>query len=425
MAADCLQADFDWARTTRIPVEWCGEVVTLSAVAPAGDVDGLLGTALAHPIGAPPLRELVRPGQTVAVLVDDYTRKTPIARLLPPVLAELHQAGVPREQIRIVIALGTHRPMTPAEIAAKLGPAVATQYEVINEPSTHEDAFAFLGHSSHGIPAYVNRFVAEADVRIGLGMITPHLDAGFSGGAKIVLPGVCGVATVDAFHKAGAFIRDNQLGNVDAPLRRALEQFVAEHVPLHFIVNVIPTLDGGVNHCVAGDAIAAHRAGVEQARRVYGVSVRRRYPVVVANCYPYDMDLWQSIKGVWAGDLVTADDGTLIMVTAAPEGNSNYPLVPFYAGQDPDDLRRRIEAGQVEDAKQAATGVMFGNLTRRVRLAIVSGGLTPRDAEMMNAAYFSTVDAAVEAAVLGLAADERRAAVAVLPEAGIVLPIFK
>ena len=333
------------SRAVSLPAEWIGEVIEPRPVTIIDDAATVIKAALTHPIGSAPLDELVRPDHTVAILVDDYTRKTPIDVMLPMVLGELHACGVPDQNIRIVIALGTHRPMTNAELVHKLGAEVVQKYSVSNVSSTCDDEFVYLGTASNGLPAYINRVVADADVRIGLGMITPHLDAGFSGGMKIVLPGVCGTRTVDAFHRQSAFVEQNQLGQIDAPLRGVLEQFVSERVPLTFIVNAIITPDGKLYACVAGHPLQAHRAGVKHALAVFGVSARRRYPIVVANCYPYDIDLWQSIKGIWAGDLITDDGGTLIAVTAAPEGNSTYPLVPSYIGRDADEVKREIETG--------------------------------------------------------------------------------
>ncbi len=415
---------FNSTRPLSLPDDWLGEMVEPQPVSTVDGAAALIAAALHHPIGTPRLAKLVRPDQTVAIIVDDYTRKTPVGLMLPLVLDELYARGVPHDHIRIVVALGTHRPMTDAEIAQKIGAAIVQAHDIVNVPSTDDQEMVYLGTSSNRIPAYVNRVVAEADVRIGLGMITPHLDAGFSGGMKIVLPGVCSARTVDAFHAQSAFVLENQLGNVAAPLRRALEQFVSERVPLTFIVNVIVTPDEQVYQCVAGDPLQAHRAGVEHALAVFSASAQRRYPIVVANCYPYDIDLWQSVKGIWAGDLLTADGGILIAVTAAPEGNSTYPLVPAYVGRDPEVVKREIEASTAEDAKQAATGVMFRRMMRRIRLALVSDGLTLDDAGTMGIDYYPSVEAAVAAAIDRLPVDVRRGAVGILPHAGMVLPVI-
>jgi lactate racemase len=286
-----------------------------------------------------------------------------------------------------------------------------------------EVAFDLASRCFPPVAAFVNASVLAADVRVGVGMITPHLDAGFSGGAKIVLPGVCSLATVDAFHRASAFVEENQLGNADAPLRRMLETFVQAHAPLQFILNVVLHPDGMLHSCVAGDPVLAHRVGADQAREVYGVRLPQCYPVVVANAAPYDQDLWQSIKGAWAGDLAIADGGTLILVAAAPEGNSLYPLVPRYAGRDPDALQAEILEGAVEDAMQAATGVMWARLRRRVRLVLVSPGLGPETAAAMGIGYAENVQQAVDEAVLALLHTQRAGCVAVLPQAGVVLPV--
>lgn len=412
------------SRTVTLPSAWVGEIARPRPVAPASDPAAVIAAALNNPIGSPPLAQLVRSGNRVAVLVDDHTRHTPVRQMLPPVLQELHAAGVAAGDIRIVIALGTHRPMTDAEMVAKLGADILGSYRVVNVPSTDERAMVFFGTSSSGIPVWVNRAVAEADVRIGLGAIVPHLEAGFTGGAKIVLPGVCGSRTVDAFHSLSVFIPENQLGNVETPLRRRLEEFVSERVPLHFILNVVTTLEGAVYRCVAGDCIAAHRTGVEHARVVFGVPIQRRYPVVVADSYPYDIDWWQSAKGVWAGDWMTADGGTLVIVTAAPEGNSNYPLVPAYTGRDPEQVREEIRTGQAPDPKQASAGGMFGNLRRRIDFMLASDGLTQADADAMRMPFYASVEQAVAEAVLRLPESARAESIGILPHAGTVLPIL-
>jgi len=239
------------------------------------------------------------------------------------------------------------------------------------------------------------------------------------------LPGVCGTRSVDAFHRQSAFIAQNQLGQIAAPLRGVLEQFVSERVPLTFIVNAIITLDGQHYACVAGHPLLAHRAGVKHALAVFSAPAKRRYPIVVANCYPYDIDLWQSIKGIWAGDLITDDGGTLIAVTAAPEGNSTYPLVPGYIGRDADAVKREIETGTALDDKQAATGVMFRTLMRRVRLVLVSEGLTAADARTMGIDYYSSVEAAAAAEIDRLPIGARAGAMGIVPQAGIVLPVIE
>lgn len=401
-----------------------GEVVFPINVKPARDVDALIQNAIYHPIGSPLLKELVKPGQKIAVIVDDYTRMTPIYQFLPLILRELNSADIPPKDISIIFALGTHRPMTENEIIKKVGEDIARTYRFVNLPSSKQNEFVYMGESSNHIPAWVNRKVAEADVRIGLGMITPHLDVGFSGGAKIILPGVCGTLTVDTFHARSADITTNQLGVVESPLRHSLEKFVCEQVALNFIVNVIVNLDDQIYQCVAGDCIQAHRAGIRFAQQSFCTQVKRKYPIVIANCHPYHQDLWQSQKGMWSGDLITADGGTLILLTRASEGNGNYPLYPSFIGMDPNDLKRKLDNGSVEDLKLAANGVLIGRMKKRIRIALVSAGLSKADANTMGISYYSTVEDAVVEALSYLPEQDRYGSIGVLPQAGITLPIL-
>jgi len=164
---------------------------------------------------------------------------------------------------------------------------------------------------------------------------------------------------------------------------------------------------------------------VKVAQAVFGVPIKQRHPIVVAGCYPYDIDWWQSAKGVWSGDEMTADGGTLVVVTAAPEGHSTYTLLPHYMGRDPDELKREIEAGRAADAKQAATGVMFGDLRKRINLVLVSDGLTPADAGAMRMPYYVSAEDAVADAAGRLPEDQRRGCVGVIPQAGIALPLVQ
>jgi nickel-dependent lactate racemase len=304
-----------------------------------------------------------------------------------------------------------------------MGAEVVSRYEVINTPCETKEEMLFLGTSSNGIPAWVNRRVAEADLRIGIGMITPHSDAGFSGGAKIILPGVCSKQTVNAFHAAGAFLGETQLGNIESPLRTSLETFVADRIPLHFIVNVILNIKGQIVGCVAGHPVMAHRQGVVHATQSFGVPVDQRYKVVVANSYPYDVDFWQSTKGLFCGSQVVADGGCLIMLTAAVEGNSNYPLFPGYIGRPLEDLQDDIRTGKTEDGILKAEAAKMSQLRERVRLLLVSGGLDPCDGEAMGLAMFATVEAALEEALRQVPESQRRGSVCVLPRAGTTLPL--
>jgi nickel-dependent lactate racemase len=420
------QLDLPYGSTilpVNIPDEYLGQIALPAPVSPAHDVQELIHNAIRQPIGSPPLEELIHSDHRIAIIVDDYTRGTPVAKLLPTVLEILEIKGVTKGQIQIIVASGTHRLMTPEELEQKVGPSVVGEYEIINTPADDQDAMEYLGTSSNGIPAWVNRQVAKADVRIGLGMITPHCDAGFSGGSKIILPGVCSMLTVNAFHVAGAFLGETQLGMEDSPLRLNLETFVSERIPLSFIVNVILDIEKEIIQCVAGHPVQAHRKGIEYAKGAFGVPIQKRYDIVVANCYPYDVDLWQSTKGVFCGSLVTADGGTLIMLTADTEGNSNYPLFPQYIGTEREELERMATNPEVPHAILIAESIRLAKLRERVRLAIVSEGLPEASSKEMKIPRFPSVEEAIEDAIENLPISKHAGSICLFPQAGITLPL--
>lgn len=404
-----------------IPDRLRSEVIQPRTIASSSNAASLIQTALDQPVGTPPLNERIRPGKRIAVIVDDITRETPTHLMLPPLLDYLRKSGAESEDISIVIALGTHRPMTATEMKTKIGIEILNAYHIVNVPCRDERQMMYMGVSSHGIPAWVNRMVAEAEIRIGVGMITPHMDTGFSGGAKIVLPGVCSCLTVDAFHSRQAKIPGNQLGVVEAPMRIELEEFVDERVGLDFILNAILNRDGSLYRCVAGHFIQAHRTGVGFANEVYGVPVQTRYPLVISNAFPAQIDLWQSTKAIASGELMTMDGGTLILVTHCHEGNRTHPLFREYLGKNYDQLIHELEGGRAEDPVACALAVPIARMKERIRICLVSSGLSLYDANQMGFGYYDSVGAAFDDVLDDQA---KQPAVGVLTHGGVTLPIL-
>ena len=225
----------------------------------APDEDDAIAVALDNPIGSPSIEQLAKPDDRVVIVVDDYTRPTPVARVLPHVLRRLHVAGIKPGQISIAFALGTHRAMTAEEIWHKVGVSVAAEHRLINTSVQDGSEYDFFGESRLGIPVYVLKEVSAATLRIGIGGIVPHCDVGYAGGGKILLPGVCSAQTVAANHMKGLdFQGRNFLGASTTVIREDIEDVVSR-VGLHFIVNAITASDGRLYKVVAGDYIKAHR----------------------------------------------------------------------------------------------------------------------------------------------------------------------
>ncbi|GAB6145559.1 nickel-dependent lactate racemase family protein [Desulfocicer niacini] len=401
-----------------LPDHQLGEIVVPNAQLPTADIKELMERTLSHPTDSPPLEALAKPGQTVAVIIDDISRPTPTAEILPPILNRLLDAGVLKKDIYIVIALGSHRPLTPQELIIKTGDVIAHEYTIINTSCQDTSKMLFIGKSSNGIPAEINQIVVDADLRIGIGGIGPHMDTGFSGGGKILLPGVCSDRTVDAFHAASADVPGNQLGNPEAPTRHRMETFVREQIPLHFIVNAILHPHGGIYQCVAGHFITAHRKGVEYARQLYGVAVKKRYPVVIANSYPFEIDFWQCTKAFWAGDLMASDKGLVVMVSPCPEGTATHPLWARYLEWEPDELEKMFKRGEASDRNACAFAIMFNQLRKRVRFGVITPTIPGEIIQKMGLLHFQSIEQAIELSV----PRQMTHTVAVITHGGVTVP---
>lgn len=368
--------------------------------APAVGVGELVSEALKTPIGSPPLAERVQPGSRVVLLVDDITRTTPIDRMLPPVLDELNRAGVPDRNIGGVIALGTHRPMTAAEIEIKCGPANTARIPFVNHAWDDPAELVHLGHTELGFDVQVNRRVVEADLVIGFGHIVPHADVGFSGGGKIVMPGVSGPEPLDQTHWASlATPPDRMLGWRDNPIRAAIDE-MARRAGMDFIVNTVPRPDGGVQGVFCGDVVEAHRQGCELSRRVYGVPIPARADIVVTDSAPADIDLRQAIKGVLSSVSAVNPNGIIVLVTPCPEGVApQFPEYEAIGFRPKAEIEALVEQGRLSRVSGQTLAAIGQLLADGLTVVLASPGIEPRVAEHMGFLHEPTAQAAIDRAL--------------------------
>lgn len=373
------------------------DVLEPAHVTPAADPAALVEERLDRPIGTPPLEDLVHGSRNVLIVTDDMTRPTPVWRLLPPVLERIRRAGIADDRVEILIATGTHRPMTRAELDDKLGPGVAGRYAVASH-RYEDDELVDLGTTASGIPVTVNRRVADADFVIGMGNIVPHRYCGWAGGAKIIQPGVSGEATTAATHLM--ITRDPlaRLGEVENRVRADIEA-VGERVGLRFIVNTILDSEFEIVDVVAGDFRAAFRAGVVAARRVYGAPYTRQADVVVASAYPSDINLWQAGKALYAADLLVREGGAIVLASPCTEGIGEHGSFAELVAHDHATIDRMLDEGAVEDRISAAAALAVALVRARAEVILVSSGIDPADAARMGMARFDTIQAAVDAAL--------------------------
>ena len=274
--------------------------------------------ALAEPIGTPRLREIVRPGETIAIITSDITRPMPTWTVMPPLLEELYAAGVRRSDITLVFALGSHRPHTAEEMQKLAGERAFREIRCVDGDP---DDCVRLGVTSRGTPVDITRVVAEADRRICLGNIEYHYFAGYSGGAKAIMPGVSTRAAIQSNHSrmVEADARAGKLaGN---PVREDLEE-AAAMVGVDFILNVVLDAHKEIIRAVAGDVTAAHRAGCAFLDTLYRKEIPARADIVLVSQggAPKDLNLYQTQKALDNAKHAVKDGGVVVLIGSCKEG---------------------------------------------------------------------------------------------------------
>ncbi|MGQ9566847.1 MAG: nickel-dependent lactate racemase [Anaerolineae bacterium] len=313
----------------RLPPQW--RVVACHrprVLPPLENLTAAVQAQLGRPIGAPPLRDLVGPGTRVALVMDDASRPTPVPLLAPLVLEHLLAAGVRPEHVTGLFAIGTHRPLSQEEMAARAGASVVSRIRCLAVDCHDAERFAFLGRTRRGTPVYLNRFAVEADLRVLIGTVEPHPQAGFGGGLKNLFPGLASAESIGRNHLiAPSGGRYNLVGSLpeENPMRQDLEEAGRMAGP-SFLLNVVLGPDLRPVGVFAGDPVAAHREAVQLARSLYGAPLRRRVDIVVTNAHPLDTDLRQAGKALLNVAGACRPGGAILGFLRCEEGLGNVPL---------------------------------------------------------------------------------------------------
>ncbi|MEW6333706.1 MAG: nickel-dependent lactate racemase [Thermodesulfobacteriota bacterium] len=388
-------------------------------VAPVADVREEVRRALVEPIGAAPLRTCLRGSKKAVLIADDNTRQTPADLIIPALLAECNAAGLPDSAITVVIALGTHRPMTDHEIRIKFGAEAVRRVAIRNHPWKDPSALVDLGPTETGERILINREVAEADFTIGVGSIVPHHIPGFAGGSKIIQPGVSGPEATAYTHLLAVRAPRSYLGVADNPVRDAMDR-MARKAGMHLILNTVLNREGRVVRAFFGDVVEAFRAGIETARGVYEIPIPEAADIVLASSHPCDLDFWQAHKALYPSDLAVKAGGIVILLTPCREGvSSMHDDILQWAGCSAGQIRDGVAKGGIRDRVAAALAIAWAQVRQREEVWIVSDGIRPGDASRLGFRHFPRVREALDAA---LAQKGSGARVTVLTQAPDMLP---
>jgi len=384
-------------------------------VKPLADANAALQHALDHPLASAPVGDLAKGKKNIAIVVCDITRPAPNSITLPPLLDRLHRSGISRDGVTILIATGLHRAATPAEVDQIVGTEIARSYRIISNDARANGQHRYLGTTNRGTPIHIHNDFVDADLRITLGFIEPHLMAGYSGGRKLVAPGVAAEPTIKTIHSP-LFMREPLAteGSIDGnPLHRELLEIarIAHH---DFILDVTLTRDRQISGVFAGDPVVAHEAGVRFVQDSCLAYLDEPSDLVIMSSagFPLDLTYYQSVKAMTAAQHLIKEGGRILVIAECAEGvgstefaTSLKRISSFEAYLD--EIARppvQIDQWQVEKLALAAL---------RSELFFYTPGVRAEDLGIMANRYFPTLKEAVTAATANLS---RSARVLLVPE---------
>jgi len=283
--------------------------------------------AINNPIGTSTLKELANGKQNAVIVVEDISRPTSLEAILNYILRELNSVGIDDDKITIIYALGSHRPLDRRDSIKKVGLSIVDRINIENH-HPYENLI-YIGESNIGTPIYLNKTYHKADIKIAVGTVLPHPLAGYGGGAKIILPGICGIETLNANHVAGVKGSTGGIGFV-TELRKDIED-VCKKVGLDFSINIVSTMRRGIAGIYAGHFIDAHRKAMELAQEIYSTELPSNLELDIGffNLYPEDTELSQAIKGfnfIFGSKNFLKRNGAVVFLTAASEGRGFHSL---------------------------------------------------------------------------------------------------
>jgi nickel-dependent lactate racemase len=378
---------------------------------------------LRKPIASKPLSELIKPGMKVVILADDLTRPTPQKEILPILIEEINKAGVEDKDISIIIALGTHRYMKEDEILERFGKEIIDRVSIVNNEWKNKDIFIDLGMTESGIPILVNRQVYEADFVVSVGVIATHDLAGWSGGCKMIQPGVCSWDTTLATHViAGRGDLIGNLGDEENVVRKEIES-VGKKVGLDFVLNVVMDSKDNILKFVCGDPVKAHREGVKYVKPIYVREIPALADIAITNAYPADLDYWQGVKPLLLAQKGIKPNGTVILIGDFPEGIApTHPEYGKFGTRSFEDIDLCYRNGEIEDGVCAAALMEHSKCIGRSKVICISDGLTKEEKSSLN---FIHADDLSEALKIAYEQQGKDAKIGIIEYGGDVIPVLK
>lgn len=375
--------------------------------------------AMAKPIGTERLSKLAEGKSSVAVVINDITRPAPTESMLTAIIEELAVAGITREQVVVIVALGNHEVPTEAELQKMTG-FWRDKLRIIMHDCYDEEAVTYKGKTKRGMPVYVNRYYAEASLKILTGLITPHQSAGFSGGRKSVIPGIAGIETLQTHHSFPIRPEEPVMGIIEGNAFHEEAVSAARLAGADFIINVIKNYRNEVVDVVAGDLEQAHMYGVSICEKSWVRKFDKAYDVVFVSpgSYPKDIDLHQSQKAMAVAEQITKPGGTIVLIAECSNGIGKFGGILKRADSVDTVIKDFREQGFSADHSSKA--YMIARAIKKHRVILVTAGIEPAElSDMFMEGYISIEDAAKAAL-----SKYENPSVLCIPYAGECIPVL-
>jgi len=420
-----MRVTLDYGKTG-LDVEVPDGIIGPLSIQPApivADPDRTLRELLINPIGSPPLAELARGKKSACILICDITRPVPNKVLLPPILETLEAEGMARENILILIATGLHRPNEGAELVELVGPEIAANYRVENHFGKVLEEHTYLGTTARGVPVWIDTRYVQAELKIATGLIEPHLMAGYSGGRKLICPGIAALETVKVWH-GPQFLEHPKAdcGHLEGNPVHEENTLIARLTGCDFIVNVTLDAKRQITSIVAGDMEQAFMAGVNFARQIVQANVTAECDIVITSGagYPLDTTFYQAVKGMTGALPIVKQGGTIILAASMTEGIGSPEFQQLFRENDslPGFVQRIMGKDYfVMDQWQLEE---LAKVCRKAKVKIVTHGLTP---EVLNKLFVESAPSVEQALAESLVEYGPAARIAVIPKGPYVLPV--
>jgi len=420
-----MRVQLDYGKTgldVELPDDRVAGLLQTQDAEPLTDPQAAIRAAIADPIGTPPLSELARGKQTACIVVCDITRPVPNKQILPELLSTIEQAGVPREGITILVATGLHRPNEGDELVELVGADVAENYRCENHHGKVRDEHTYLGTTERGVPAWIDTRYIEAELKITTGLIEPHLMAGYSGGRKLICPGIAALETVKIWHGPD-FLEHPKAdqGFLEGNPVHEENTLIAKLAGCDFIVNVTLDKDRQVTSVVAGDMEEAFMAGVSFIEKHVKAPLPEAVDVVVTCSagYPLDTTFYQTVKGLTGALPIVKQGGTIVIAASLTEGIGSPEFQSLFDDNASLEIFMERILGKdyfVMDQWQLEE---LAKVRRKAKVKFVTDGLP---AETINRLFVESAATVEEAVASSLAEYGPDAQVAVIPQGPYVMP---